>query len=75
MIIYIIIYCYMFLIVQPLAAFIGYLTIIDPLLNLFKCRRGEFLYYYYRDELINGCVAMTIILIMILALDFAIIGG
>ena len=70
-----IIYCYMFLIVQPLAAFIGYLTIIDPLLNLLKFRRGEFIYYYYLDELINGCVAMTIILLMILALDFAIIGG
>ena len=66
--IYLIIYCYLFVIVQPLAVLLLYLVIIDPLLNLLKCRRGEFLYYYYKNELINGCVAMTIILLMIIAM-------
>ena len=66
--IYLIIYCYLFVIVQPLAVLLLYLAIIDPLLNLLKCRRGEFLYYYYKNELINGCVAMTIILLMIIAM-------
>ena len=75
MIIYIIIYCYMFLIVSPLVVVITYLTIIDPILNLKKCRRGEFLYYYYRDQLISGCIALTIIIMMIVAQDLAIIRG